>query len=94
MGAAWAAFPDDGTHAHLHSAIACYQEALSVHTEEEFPFDWALLQSGVGDVYMQLGEMETAATYYEFALEEMNRQQADDYIADLERKLKIAQGEV
>jgi tetratricopeptide (TPR) repeat protein len=40
--------------ANLERAIACYQAALRVHTERDFPADWAGTQNNLGSAYVEL----------------------------------------
>ncbi|WP_390888644.1 tetratricopeptide repeat protein [Frigoriglobus tundricola] len=60
--------------AHLQRAIACYEAALRVHTEAEFPQDWAMTQNNLGTAHQNLptgdrGEnVRRAIACYESAL--------------------------
>ncbi len=38
----------------LHRAIACYEAALRVYTESDFPSDWATTQNNLGNAYSVL----------------------------------------
>ena len=36
---------------HLRRAIACYEAALRVYTEADYPADWARTQNNLGNAY-------------------------------------------
>jgi tetratricopeptide (TPR) repeat protein len=38
----------------LSRAIACYEAALSMYTEDSFPMDWAMTQNNLGIAYKNL----------------------------------------
>jgi len=46
--------PTGSRAASLHKAIACYQGALRVYTEDAFPTDWATTQNNLGAAYSEL----------------------------------------
>ena len=58
----------------LRRAIACYESALRVYTEADFPADWAMTQNNMGAAYQELptgdrGEnLQRALACYESAL--------------------------
>ena len=60
--------------ANLQQAIACYEQALRVHTPEAAPLDYAMTQNNLGNAYRQLpvgdraANLQKAIACYEQAL--------------------------
>ena len=50
LGNMWTGMPTGDEAANLGRATACYEAALRVHTEQEFPRDWANIQSSLGSL--------------------------------------------
>jgi tetratricopeptide (TPR) repeat protein len=51
----------------LRCAIACYEAALRVRTESDFPSDWAMTQNNLGLAFRDLGNLDDAAEAFESA---------------------------
>jgi predicted ATPase len=51
LGAAYGDLPTSNQSDNLRRAIECYEAALSVYTEREFPRDWASTQNNLGTAY-------------------------------------------
>ena len=47
--------------ANVQQAISCYEAALRVHTERDFPQDWALAQTNLGIAWLDLPTGDRAA---------------------------------
>ena len=54
--------------ANLRRAIACYEAALRVRTEADFPADWAGTQTNLGLAFEQMGEVERAGAAFTAAV--------------------------
>jgi class 3 adenylate cyclase/predicted ATPase len=54
LGNAYSDLPTGDRADTLHRAISCFEEALSVLTEREFPFDWSMAQNNLGNAYWNL----------------------------------------
>lgn len=52
----------------LHLAIAAFQDALSVFTHEEFPEEWAKVQTHLGNAYLYGRQLSQAIACYRSAL--------------------------
>jgi len=46
----------------LRRAIACYDSALRVRTESDYPLDWSMTQANLGMVLEELAELTGDAT--------------------------------
>ncbi len=74
LGNAYGQLPTGDQSENLKKAIACYEAALRVYTEQEFPVQWAMTQNNLGNAYAGLptGEREVnlkkAIACYEAAL--------------------------
>ena len=51
----------------LRRAIACYESALRVRTEADFPSDWAMTQNNLGLALRELGKLDESVHAFEFA---------------------------
>ena len=49
LGIAYADLPTGDRGENLTKAIACYEAALRVYTERDFPADWAMTQNNLGN---------------------------------------------
>jgi hypothetical protein len=54
LGNAYSELPTGDRSENLRRAIACYENALRVYTETEFPYDWASTQHNLGAAYFEL----------------------------------------
>lgn len=54
LGAAYRNLPTGDRGENLKKAIVCYEAALRVHTERDFPVEWAMTQNNLGIVYQNL----------------------------------------
>jgi tetratricopeptide (TPR) repeat protein len=54
LGNAYSELPTGDRGENLRRAIACYENALRVYTETEFPYDWASTQHNLGNAYSEL----------------------------------------
>jgi tetratricopeptide (TPR) repeat protein len=54
LGNAYSDLPTGDRSENLRRAIACYENALRVYTETEFPYDWAMTQHNLGNAYSKL----------------------------------------
>ena len=54
LGAAYADLPTGDRDQNLRRAVACYEAALRVYTEADFPTDWAMTQNNLGNAYRNL----------------------------------------
>ena len=74
LGNAYSDLPTGDRGANLQQAIACYQAALRVYTEREFPVDWAMTQNNLGAAYSDLptgdrgANLQQAISCYEAAI--------------------------
>ena len=74
LGTAYSDLPTGDRGENLRRAIACYESALRVCTEADFPSDWAMTQNNLGTAYSDLptgdrGEnLRRAIACYESAL--------------------------
>src|SRR5438105_10801216 len=74
LGIAYWNLPTGDRAANLTQAIACYEAALRVRTERDFPVDWAQTQNNLGLAYRNLPTGDRAANltqaiaYYEAAV--------------------------
>ena len=74
LGNAYSDLPTGDRGENLRRAIACYEAALRVYTEADFPSDWATTQNNLGNAYSDLptgdrGEnLRRAIACYEAAL--------------------------
>lgn len=53
--------------ANLRRAIACYESALRVYTEADFPSAWAMTQNNLGLALRELGKLDESVHAFEFA---------------------------
>jgi tetratricopeptide (TPR) repeat protein len=66
--------PTGDRSANLEKALACYEAALRVRTEQEFPEDWAMTQNNLGNAWQRMptgdrsANPEKAVACYEAAL--------------------------
>jgi len=74
LGLAYAALPTGDRGGNLAHAIACYEAALRVRTEADFPQQWATTQNNLGNAYANLptgdrgGNLARAIACHEAAL--------------------------
>jgi len=74
LGSAWSDVPTGDRGENLRRAIDCYDAALRVSTEEDFPQDWAMTQNNLGIAWSDMptgdrGEnLRRAIACYEAAL--------------------------
>ncbi len=74
LGAAYSELPSGDRGDNLKRAIACYEAALRVRTERDFPQDWAATQNNLGNAYFYLpsgdraDNLKRAIACYEAAL--------------------------
>ncbi|MBI4489703.1 MAG: tetratricopeptide repeat protein [Deltaproteobacteria bacterium] len=74
LGNAYQNLPTGDRGENLKKAIACYEAALRVRTERDFPVDWAMTQNNLGGAYSELptgdrGEnLKKAIACYEAAI--------------------------
>jgi tetratricopeptide (TPR) repeat protein len=61
MGLLLSDLPTANQAANLRQAIACYEAALRVYTEEDFPVQWAMTQNNLGTAYQNLPSGDRAA---------------------------------
>jgi predicted ATPase/class 3 adenylate cyclase len=61
LGIAYQVLPTGDRGANLQQAIACFEAALRVHTEREFPVDWAMTQNNLAAAYGDLPTGDRAA---------------------------------
>jgi tetratricopeptide (TPR) repeat protein len=61
LGRAYRALPTGDRAANLRKAIAAYEGALQVYTENHFPVNWATVQAGLGLAYAALPTGDRAA---------------------------------
>ena len=61
LGTAYSDLPGGDREANLRQAIACYEAALRVRTEADFPQDWAMTQNNLGNAYADLPGGDRAA---------------------------------
>jgi hypothetical protein len=54
LGNVYARLPTGDRGENLKRAIQCYEAALRVRTEREFPQDWATTQNNLGGAYINL----------------------------------------
>ena len=54
LGIAYRNLPTGDRGENLKKAIACYEAALRVYTESDFPVDWAMTQNNLGNAYQNL----------------------------------------
>jgi len=75
-------FPLGNQANNIEIAIACYEVAATVYTQESFPEHWGLIQSSLGTAYLnrikenKAENIEQAIRYYEAALEVRNCKEA------------------
>jgi tetratricopeptide (TPR) repeat protein len=60
LGNAYQNLPTGDRGENLQRAIACYEAALRVYTEREFPMDWAMTQKNLGIAYGNLSTGDRA----------------------------------
>ena len=53
LGTAYGDLPTGDRGENLRRAIACYESALRVYTEADFPSDWAMTQNNLGTAYSE-----------------------------------------
>ena len=53
LGIAYSDLPTGDRGENLRRAIACYEAALRVYTEADFPSDWAVTQNNLGIAYSE-----------------------------------------
>jgi tetratricopeptide (TPR) repeat protein len=86
--------------ANLLKAIACYQEALAVYTEGDFPREWGRTQDNLGTVYrMRLDDewadsLRTSIECYRKALRVRTESNFPSYWADTNWNLGLALAEL
>ncbi|TFH43674.1 MAG: hypothetical protein E4G94_04525, partial [ANME-2 cluster archaeon] len=74
MGNAYGDLPAGDRGQNLQNAIQCYEAALRVRTETEFPLQWAMTQNHLGIAYFDLPagdrgqNLQNAIDCYEAAL--------------------------
>ena len=74
IGNALSKLPLGDRDANLRSAIRCYEAALRVYTERDFPQNWAMTQNNLGNAYQSLpsgdrdANLRSAIRCYEVAL--------------------------
>ena len=51
LGTAYSDLPTGDRGENLRRAIDCYEAALRVYTESDFPSDWATTQNNLGNAY-------------------------------------------
>ncbi len=74
LGNAWSDLPSGNRDENLRQAIACYEAALRVRTETDFPQDWATTQNNLGNAWSNLpsgnrdANLRQAIACYEAAL--------------------------
>ena len=74
LGSAYSGLPTGDRGANLQKAIACYDAALRVYTERDFPRQWATIQNSLGTAYADLptgdrgANLRKAIAYYDAAL--------------------------
>ena len=74
LGLAYSDLPSGDRDSNLRAAIACYEAALRVYTEDRFPMQWAGTQNNLGNAYGQLpsgdrdANLRSAIAYFESAL--------------------------
>jgi predicted ATPase/class 3 adenylate cyclase len=61
LGTAYRNLPSGDRAANLRQAISCYEAALRVRTESQFPMDWAMTQNNLGNAYSDLPSGDRAA---------------------------------
>jgi predicted ATPase/class 3 adenylate cyclase len=61
LGIAYRNVPTGDRAANLRKAIQCYEAALRVYTERDFPLDWAMTQNNLGNAYEDLPSGDRAA---------------------------------
>jgi tetratricopeptide (TPR) repeat protein len=54
LGTAYADLPTGDRGVNLQRAIAYYEAALRIRTEQDFPVDWAMTQNNLGIAYQDL----------------------------------------
>ena len=88
LGAAWAGLPAGDRAGNLAKAIACYEAALTVHTEGAAPTDWAATQNNLGNAWQSLptgdraGNLAKAIACYEAALTVRTRDDCPGRLGD------------
>ncbi len=74
LGNAYGNLPTGDREANLQNAIACYEAALRVRTERDFPVNWATTQNNLGNAYWSLptgnrgANLQKAIACYEAAI--------------------------
>ena len=96
LGIAYADLPSGDRGANLARAIECYEAALRVRTERDFPLDWAMTQNNLGAAYAELprgdrgANLARAIECYEAALRVRTERDFPREWADTEYNLAIA----
>ena len=73
-------FPRESRALNQELSLTAYQQALKICTREAFPKDWAIMQTGVGDIYSERirGEraenLEEAIAAFELSLQVLTRE--------------------
>jgi CHAT domain-containing protein len=96
LGLAYTQLPTDARGENFKKAISCYQNALQVRTEKDFPRDFALTQNSLGVAYAQLptgdrGEnLKNAISCYQNALRVYTERDFPQYFAMAQNYLGLA----
>ena len=64
LGDAYSDLPSGDRSENLRRAIACYEAALRVYTEADYPADWAEIQNDCGLVFEALGDLPKASAAF------------------------------
>jgi tetratricopeptide (TPR) repeat protein len=86
--------------ANLQKAIACYDAALRVYTEQEFPPDWAVVQNNLGIAWSSLptgdrtANLKQAIACYEAALRVYSEEEFPQKWAKLQNNLGHVWGNI
>jgi tetratricopeptide (TPR) repeat protein len=97
LGNAWSHLPTGDLGANLKGAIACFEAALHVYTEQGFPQGWARVQSNLGDTWNSLptGDKEAnvakAIACFEAALRVFTEQEFPHEWAIVQKRLDNSQ---
>jgi class 3 adenylate cyclase/predicted ATPase len=100
LGAAYGDLPTGDRGANVAKAIACYEAALRVSTEQAFPVDWAMTQNNLGKAYGDLptgdqgANLVKAIACFEAALRVRTEQHFPLAWAMTQNNLGVAYGEL
>ena len=67
LGNAYSDLPTGDRSENLHRAIACYESALRVYTEADFPSDWAMTQFNLGLALREEKRLDESVQAFECA---------------------------